>query len=90
MGEEDEETYGLVSQMRRASVSVPANIAEGSARKTDSKKRQVYYIAGASLSELEKHVKIARRLQLLSDETVSLLRKQCGRVAATINGMVRK
>jgi four helix bundle protein len=85
-----EETYGLASQMRRASVSVPANIAEGSARKTDQEKRQFYYIARASLSELETHVEIARRLQFMPDDAVSLLQKKCSRIAAMINGMVRR
>ncbi len=51
---------------------------------------QFYYIARASLSELETHVEIARRLQFMPDDAVSLLRKQCSRIAASINGMVRK
>lgn len=54
-----EEAFGLTSQMRRASISVPANIAEGSARKSTNERRQFYFIARASLSELDTHVEIA-------------------------------
>lgn len=58
-----EEIYGLTSQMRRAAVSVPANIAEGRRRK--SKKEYLHFlsIAYGSGGELETHVDLARRLQ---------------------------
>jgi four helix bundle protein len=62
-----EETFGLQSQIRRAAVSVPANIAEGSARKTTAELIQFLYIANGSLSELDTHVEIAQRLGYLSE-----------------------
>ncbi|MFH4964285.1 four helix bundle protein [Gaetbulibacter sp. M235] len=58
----DEERYGLTSQMRRASISIPSNIAEGSARKGDKELIQFINIAIGSVSELETQYLIAVRL----------------------------
>jgi len=56
------EIYGLTSQIRRAAVSIPANIAEGRRRGTRRDFRQFLRIAYASGSELETHLEIAKRL----------------------------
>ena len=56
------ELYGLVSQMRRAAISVAANIAEGFNRKHNAEYRQFLYIALGSCAELETHVEIAHDL----------------------------
>ena len=63
-----EELFGLTSQMRRAAVSVPANIAEGAARSGSKELLRFLSIAEASLSELDTHVEIARRLEYLKDD----------------------
>ena len=57
-----EERYGLSSQMKRASISIPSNIAEGSARKGDKELIQFLNIAIGSVSELETQYLIAIRL----------------------------
>ena len=62
-----EELFGLTSQMRRAAVSVPANIAEGAARAGTKELLQFLSIAAASLSELDTHVEIAVRLGYLAN-----------------------
>ena len=62
-----EELYGLVSQIRRASVSVPSNIAEGAARSSDRELVQYLYIALGSLSELETQIIISVELGYLAD-----------------------
>ena len=59
------ELYGLTSQMRRASASMGANIAEGSCRKGDCEFGRFLQIAMGSASELEYHVLLARDLELL-------------------------
>jgi len=57
-----DERFGLVSQMRRAAVSVPANIAEGFKRRTRPDKRHFYNIAQASLEELRYYFILCRDL----------------------------
>ncbi|MDP3353167.1 MAG: four helix bundle protein [Flavobacteriaceae bacterium] len=59
------EKYGLISQMRRAAVSIPSNIAEGAARKGDKELIQFLYISIGSLSELETQYLIAIRLSFI-------------------------
>ena len=65
-----EEKFGLVDQIKRASVSIPSNIAEGAAR--NSKKEFIHYlhIALGSLSELETQLTIASRLNFLKNTDI--------------------
>ena len=63
-----EEQFGLVSQMRRAAVSIPSNLAEGAARKGNAEFLQFLYISLGSLSELETQILI--RLKYLSNESL--------------------
>jgi four helix bundle protein len=64
----DAEKFGLTSQMKRAAVSIPSNIAEGAARKGNKEFIQFLYIAIASLSELETQYLIAIRLEFIKKE----------------------
>jgi four helix bundle protein len=57
-----EEIYGLTSQLRRASVSIPANIAEGAARNSTKEFIQFLHIALGSASEVETHLILAQKL----------------------------
>jgi four helix bundle protein len=59
-----EELYGLTSQMRRSSVSVPSNIAEGQGRLTTGEFRRFLGMARGSNSELQTQLEIARRLEM--------------------------
>jgi len=74
-----EEIYGLTSQIRRAAVSYPSNIAEGAARSSTKEFIQFLYIALGSLSEIETQIIIAAKLGYLSDvrllEEVESLRR---------------
>ena len=67
-----DERYGLVGQMRRATVSIPSNIAEGHARRYRKEYRQHLSVALASLAELETQVEIALRLQYIANEENSV------------------
>ena len=62
------ELYGLVSQMRRAAVSVPANIVEGSARKTLNEYLNFLNIAFGSLTELGYMISLSYRLHFLNEQ----------------------
>jgi four helix bundle protein len=74
------ELYGLTSQMRRAAVSVPSNIAEGAARQGEKEFIQFLYVALASLAELETQCFIAKRLDYFQEhpifETIEALRRK--------------
>lgn len=62
-----EEVYGLTNQMRRAAVSIPSNIAEGSQRSTNKDFSHFLSMARGSLAELETQLSIAIRLQYCSE-----------------------
>lgn len=62
------EKYGIVSQMRRAVVSVPSNIAEGFMRRHNKEYKQFLYIALGSLAELETQIIISKELDFIKAE----------------------
>jgi four helix bundle protein len=81
-----EELYGLTSQLRRAAVSVPSNIAEGQGRLTRGEFRQFLGQAKGSLSELETQLLIAQNLGYLKE--CSTLLGQKTEVARLLNGLL--
>ncbi len=81
-----DELYGLTSQMRRAAVSIPSNIAEGAARNGKKEFVQFLYIALGSLSELETQIIIAKRLQYISD--VDSMLDECSAIKKLLNGLI--
>ena len=83
------ETYGLASQLRRAGVSIPANIAEGRARKHTKEFLQHFSIAYGSLAELETHIQIAERLSYLDGDRLKELMNRTSMVGRMINGLRR-
>jgi four helix bundle protein len=68
-----EELYGLTSQMRRAAVSIPSNIAEGKGRSTDRDRALFFCHARGSLLELETQILISRRLAYLTSQRAEAL-----------------
>lgn len=82
-----EEKFGLVSQMRRAAISIPSNIAEGRGRRSRKDFVQFLYIALGSLSELETQIEIAKETELIKEvaynECVVRL-KEIGRMLASM------
>ena len=66
-----EEKFGLVSQMRRAAVSVPSNLAEGAARSSDNEFRNFLSIARSSLSELGTQLDLSQQLGFITVESRS-------------------
>ena len=84
----DHERYGLSSQMRRAAVAIPANIAEGQGRNTCRAFLNHLSIARGSLHELETHVILASKLQYIANEEKQLLLTQTGEVGRLLNGLI--
>ncbi len=82
-----EELYGLTSQMRRAAVSIPSNIAEGQARNTTRDFLHFLAIAYGSLKEIETQVLIAERLGYIDDRQCNDLVQSTTEVARLISGL---
>ncbi|MBI4266536.1 MAG: four helix bundle protein [Acidobacteria bacterium] len=82
-----EERFGLSAQMRRAAVSIPANIAEGQGRSTDGEFGNQLSVAHGSIRELETHVMLAERLQLLPPEVARNLLSQTAEVGRLVTGL---
>lgn len=82
-----EEQYGLTSQIRRASVSIPANVAEGHGRRTRTDYLRFVYNAQGSLKELETLLELSHRVGFLADQTeVSEL---CAATGQLLSGLIR-
>lgn len=83
-----EEIYGLTSQLRRAAVSVGANIAEGCGRRSDGELVRFLQIARGSASEVEYHLLLARDLKFLSDTAHNELEKKLIEVQRMLTALV--
>jgi four helix bundle protein len=82
------EIYGLTSQMRRAAISVPSNIAEGAARFSAKEFGQFLNIAGGSLSELDTQIEIALNLTYISEVQKQEIDAKIASVAAKLAGLI--
>ena len=84
----DGERYGLVSQIRRAAVSIPANVAEGAARGSKRELARSLLIARGSASELGVLIDVAREIGYLTEDQYSLLVKKVHRILAMASGLI--
>ncbi len=85
----DNEKFGLTSQMRRASVSVPSNIAEGAARQGRKDAIQFFVFSRASLSELDTQLEIVSRLHFVNKDEIEKIQKHIDTVDALLSGLIR-
>ena len=83
------EIYGLTSQMRRAAVSIPSNIAEGSARSSRKDFRHFILIAKGSTCELQTQLLIAARLDYPSESQLQQAEALAAQVARLLSGLAR-
>jgi len=81
--------YGLTAQIRRAATSVAANIAEGHGRESTGNFIQFLRIAQGSLKELETHVIIARKVEILPVPQFQRLTEQCDEIGRMIRALIR-
>jgi four helix bundle protein len=84
------ELYGLVSQMRRAAVSVPSNIAEGKGRHSDPDFVRFLLHARGSLLELQTQVLIATRLQYLSEQKAAEMCRRIEGIGRGLNALINR
>lgn len=83
------EIYGLTSQLRRAAVSIPSNIAEGHARKTRREMQRFANIAKGSLAELETQLIIAGELGYLTSESLRKTMRMTEEESRMLSGLLR-
>jgi four helix bundle protein len=83
-----EEMYGLTSQLRRAAVSIGANIAEGCGRRSDGELVRFLQIARGSSSEVEHHLLLARDLKFLQAATHQDIEKRLQEVQRMLTSLV--
>lgn len=84
-----DELYGMVSQIRRAAASVPANIAEGHGRNSRGEYIQFLRVAQGSLKELETHLLLSERVQLLPAKSGEAILDQCQSVGKMLRALIR-
>jgi len=84
-----EEIYGLTSQLRRAAISIPSNIAEGQGRRTPKQFLYFLNIAYGSLQETETQIILAARLGYLQPEQETQLLEPCAEIGKLINGLTK-
>ena len=85
-----EELYGLSSQVRRAAVSIPSNIAEGQARKSTAEFRNFLSIAQGSRAEVETQTLIALRLGYVSEHQIKEILSLLEEIAKMLNTLKSK
>ena len=83
------EDFGLTSQMRRASVSIPSNIAEGAGRGATKEFIQFLKIANGSLSELDTQLEVALKLHYISTAQKNEMDVSMESIAAKLAGLLR-
>jgi len=83
----NDERFGLTSQIRRAAISIPANIVEGCARDTQKELVQFLNIAFGSAREVGYHISLAKRLGYMNDADAKLLEAKYDETARVLLGL---
>jgi len=84
------ETYGLISQLRRAATSIALNIAEGSGSGSDNELNRFLNISLRSSYEVMCGIEVAKRLKYCNNEEVDSLLNRCNELSAMIFGLKKK
>lgn len=84
------EIYGITSQMRRAAISIPSNIAEGYGRRSAKEYAQFYAIAYGSVLELETQLIVSKELQFVDQSRIKPAEALLEEVAKMLNSMLGK
>ncbi len=84
------ETYGLSDQLRRSSVSVPSNIAEGQARQHTGEFRQFLYISLGSIAEVDTQIIIAEQLNYISKEEAKEIQQRIIEIQKMLRSLIAR
>lgn len=84
-----EETYSLTDQMKRCSISITSNIAEGFSRQSKKEKIQFYFTAKGSLTELQNQLLLVKDIKYLSSASFKSIAEQTVAVHKLINGFIK-
>jgi four helix bundle protein len=84
-----EERYGLISQLRRAAVSIPSNIAEGAARNTKLEFVHFLHTAQGSLSELDTQLELSRGLGYITSESLTPIQDLMESIDKMLTGLIK-
>ena len=83
------ERFGITSQMRRSAASIPANIAEGQARRSRGEFVHLLGVARGSLAELETFLTLSTKLELTTPEKGRRLLNDCAEVSKMLNALIK-
>ena len=83
------ELYGLISQIRRAAISIPSNIAEGATRRNNKEFLQFLYISLSSAAEVDTQLIISHNLKFIDDENLKQLQGELNIISKMIQGLIR-
>lgn len=86
----DEEKYGLTNQIRRSTVSIASNIAEGAGRNSKKEFRNFLGIANGSLNELNTQLEISKRLQLINENEFDRISNLSDEIQKMIYTLIKK
>jgi len=83
----DNEKFGLISQLRRASISVASNLAEGTSRQTNKDKAHFTTMSFSSLMEVLNQLVLAKELNFISEEKYDKVRNEIGEISRMLNAL---
>ncbi len=86
----DHEKFGIISQIRRAACSIPANIAEGAQRQSRAEYVKFLYISFGSCAEVETFLEISFKLKYLSKESFDQFSAELATIGKMLNAMIKK
>ncbi len=84
------ELYGLISQMRRAAISISSNIAEGASRSNIKDRRRFYEIARSSLVELDTQLEIAKQLGYCNERELEIIEAEMQQLFGRLSMLISK